>query len=455
MENTGMTTDTHNIQILLAQSKNDKNAAVKILKIYRDSLYKEAVLYTGDKEKAKEIVVQAFRNAYKKIEEADAETLESWLNGYVRAECIRNILPLDKPESVMYITADEVPSSRVKMPDDIEDAKRKLVKLLDFLTPSERLISVLKFRDQLDFIEIAELCDTSVENIKNTLSDAKKRIKDSNINLSAILGVVNKLYPYYSGEIIKKEAIAPRVQKQPLSEEEEFNTAVNELRAFFDTKTVPLTRISDNSIDDNEDPESEEIEKTFEMRTIKQISENNVNDTASSAKMIMAAAMSADPDDVISEREYNPRSYWMKRIIIGAVIAVLAIGIGVVFVMIQSSNKVNNKQAETEPMETVTAEPEESAEPEETNEPIQTEEPTPEPEPEDDGSIGSVTILVTDLTIRTGPGVNYEQSGITAPDETYTVYETAEADGYIWYRVGENQWIADLAGQYVTFTPKS
>ena len=49
--------------------------------------------------------------------------------------------------------------------------------------------------------------------------------------------------------------------------------------------------------------------------------------------------------------------------------------------------------------------------------------------------------------------VHYEYDGIEY-DATYDVYEIAEADGYTWYKVAEDQWVADYLGQYVTYTPK-
>ena len=68
--------------------------------------------------------------------------------------------------------------------------------------------------------------------------------------------------------------------------------------------------------------------------------------------------------------------------------------------------------------------------------------------------IGSAYIIVTDLNIRKGPGVGYEINGMAELEKNYDVLEIAEADGYTWYKVGDEQWIPDLAGQYVTYTSK-
>ena len=161
----------------------------------------------------------------------------------------------------------------------------------------------------------------------------------------------------------------------------------------------------------------------------------------------MAAAMEADSDDKELSREYNPKEYWLKWIISIVLLAILAVGIGVAFAIIRTDRKQT-----PEPVKTAVTETPEV--PEETPEPTPTPEPTEEPVP-DDGSIGTAEILVTDLMMRKGPGVTYEQNGMGEPQKTYTVYETAEADGYTWYRVGEDQWVPDLQSQFVTYTPKS
>ena len=85
--------------------------------------------------------------------------------------------------------------------------------------------------------------------------------------------------------------------------------------------------------------------------------------------------------------------------------------------------------------------------------PAPTPTPTPEPTPEGEPVIGQATINVTDLTIRNGAGVSFEYVDLAEPDTTYDVYETAEADGYTWYRIGENQWVPS-DGTWIAYTPK-
>ncbi|MDO4413653.1 MAG: sigma-70 family RNA polymerase sigma factor [Erysipelotrichaceae bacterium] len=438
-------TDNREIQALMQSAINDKNDAVKLLKYFRLSMLSEAELYFSDGNDAKDAVIQAFKNAYPYFSETDASHLKDWLNQYVQNECIHRILPLTASSAPAYTDSDEIPAKVKGIPEDPEKIKKLLRSVLGYLNPAERAVCVLKYRDQLSVEQIAEKCESNAETVRSILSEAKQKLKDNNANTGAIYAMINRLYPFYEE---KEETIQPFVLErtsQLSDEEEEFKTSVHELRLFFEGRAASKNNIADSDIDD-EDMSPEDIEKTFEMKAIRSLGKNEVDDTASSAKMIMAAAMAAESDKKVSEREYNPREYWLKRIIVIVLFAILAVGIGVAYAIIRTNH--------TEKPEPVNTTETETPAPEETTETTASPEPTEETVPED-ASIGTAFILVTDLTMRKGPGVIYEQNGMAEPLQTYTVYEVTEADGYTWYRVGDEQWVPDLQSQFVTYTPKS
>ena len=66
-------------------------------------------------------------------------------------------------------------------------------------------------------------------------------------------------------------------------------------------------------------------------------------------------------------------------------------------------------------------------------------------------AIGTVTVKVEGLRIRSEPGTWSEPAGTVAAGETRTVYETAEGQGYTWYRIGSRQWIADKGGDWLEY----
>ena len=75
--------------------------------------------------------------------------------------------------------------------------------------------------------------------------------------------------------------------------------------------------------------------------------------------------------------------------------------------------------------------------------------PTPEPTPvitpnvERDETRDQIEVLegITDLRIRTTPGLNGEVIGHANPG-FYNYLEVVDADGYMWYRISDNNWIA-------------
>lgn len=75
--------------------------------------------------------------------------------------------------------------------------------------------------------------------------------------------------------------------------------------------------------------------------------------------------------------------------------------------------------------------------------------PAPEPTPvitpnvERDEYKDQIEVLegITELRIRTAPSLNAEAIGHANPG-FYNYLETAEADGYTWYRISDSNWIA-------------
>ena len=73
--------------------------------------------------------------------------------------------------------------------------------------------------------------------------------------------------------------------------------------------------------------------------------------------------------------------------------------------------------------------------------------PAPEPSPvitpnvERDEYKNQIEVLVEKLRIRTSPGLDGEVIGYANPG-FYNYLETVEKDGYVWYRIADNNWIA-------------
>ena len=67
---------------------------------------------------------------------------------------------------------------------------------------------------------------------------------------------------------------------------------------------------------------------------------------------------------------------------------------------------------------------------------------SPEGNPAGEPQTMRVIVLVDNLNIRTGAGLSAAVVSKAENGKTYTAYETKQTQGYTWYRIGDNQWIA-------------
>lgn len=69
----------------------------------------------------------------------------------------------------------------------------------------------------------------------------------------------------------------------------------------------------------------------------------------------------------------------------------------------------------------------------------------------DSGELGTLTVDIDAITIRSEPSVSAEELGTVYAGESYSVYGTHDADGYTWYEIDQSgQWIAS-DGSWVTY----
>ncbi|MBQ2583958.1 MAG: hypothetical protein II568_02160, partial [Erysipelotrichaceae bacterium] len=67
--------------------------------------------------------------------------------------------------------------------------------------------------------------------------------------------------------------------------------------------------------------------------------------------------------------------------------------------------------------------------------------------------IGRARVVTTNLNIRSSYSKNSRLMGQTNEPASYDVYEIVQNEGYIWYRIDADKWIAN-DGTWVVFTSK-
>ena len=68
-------------------------------------------------------------------------------------------------------------------------------------------------------------------------------------------------------------------------------------------------------------------------------------------------------------------------------------------------------------------------------------------------AIGTAEVLVSDLTIRTGPSTDQPQAGNACMGSVYPIFEEKTTDNLTWYRINKDMWIAD-DGTWLNVTKK-
>lgn len=67
-------------------------------------------------------------------------------------------------------------------------------------------------------------------------------------------------------------------------------------------------------------------------------------------------------------------------------------------------------------------------------------------------AIGTATVNVDLLNIRSSASTSASSVGYAEYGKSYSVLSQTVNGGYTWYQIGENQWIADVSGKWVTYT---
>ena len=149
------------------------------------------------------------------------------------------------------------------------------------------------------------------------------------------------------------------------------------------------------------------------------------------------------------EEEDEDKGYLVKRVLLLIVLAIVLVGLGLFAVF---SNKKDEEHlaeqrqqqiAEQTPEPTATPTPTPSATPVPSSTPAPTS--TPEPAPQ-----YGTAVINAELIKRDQPSVNGAAVGSAYAGESYQVINMQEAEGYTWYQLSDNTWVAS-EGTWVTY----
>ncbi|MBL4905384.1 MAG: RNA polymerase sigma factor [Flavobacteriaceae bacterium] len=168
----------HINQLLSRCKKSDKNAQMQIYKDYYRAMYNTAFRILKDEFEAEDIMQEAFLTAFTKLDMFKGEvTFGAWLKKIV---VNKSLTQLKKNNKYREVKMEVLSSHNEPAEDSINYAELKASKVLNTmnsLKDNYRIILTLNLIDGYDYEEIGEILGYSNENVRTTISRAKKKLK--------------------------------------------------------------------------------------------------------------------------------------------------------------------------------------------------------------------------------------------------------------------------------------
>ncbi|NLT03977.1 MAG: sigma-70 family RNA polymerase sigma factor [Bacteroidales bacterium] len=171
---------------LLEQSRQGDAAAFSaLIKPYQQPLFRVAFRLLGNTEEAKDAVQETLLKVWQKLDSFDPDrSFEAWLFAVISHHCY------DVLQSLRYrlrkVSLDKVITRGTgTTPEDAyvnKELAAELNRLLDKLSPKQRLVFVLKEIEQLDTVQLTTMTGLTGDQIKSNLCQAKKKLRNHLMN---------------------------------------------------------------------------------------------------------------------------------------------------------------------------------------------------------------------------------------------------------------------------------
>lgn len=182
---------THINQLIERCRKNDNSAQMQVYQSYYKAMYNTSYRILKDEFEAEDLIQEAFLTAFMKLDSFKGEvTFGAWLK---RIVINKSLTQLKKVTRYDEVRMDVIPSYEV---EDIEidysslEVKR-VINCLQSLKDNYRIVLTLNLIEGYDYDEIAQILNYTNENVRTTVSRAKKKLKQvlaANTNKTQVYG---------------------------------------------------------------------------------------------------------------------------------------------------------------------------------------------------------------------------------------------------------------------------
>ncbi len=184
------TSDLHINQLIERCKKNDASAQMHVYKLYYKAMYNSAYRILKDEFEAEDIMQEAFLTAFTKLNSFKGKvTFGAWLK---RIVINKSLTQLKKNSRYQEVKMEITLNDRTEISDvnyETSDVK-KILKGIDSLKDSYRVILTLSLIEGYDNEEITKILNYSPENVRTTIYRAKKKLKEMLSNVINRINVV-------------------------------------------------------------------------------------------------------------------------------------------------------------------------------------------------------------------------------------------------------------------------
>jgi RNA polymerase sigma factor (sigma-70 family) len=171
------TNQPHITNLVERCKKFDKNAQIQLYKAYYRAMYNTAHRILKDNFEAEDIMQEAFLTAFTKLESYKGEVaFGAWLK---RIVINKSLTQLKKNNRYQEVKMDVIPNDEIE--DEVIDCKglnpKNVLNTLQNLKENYRVVLTLNLIEGYDYEEIAQILNYTNENVRTTISRAKKKLK--------------------------------------------------------------------------------------------------------------------------------------------------------------------------------------------------------------------------------------------------------------------------------------
>ena len=196
-------------------------------------------------------------------------------------------------------------------------------------------------------------------------------------------------------------------------------------------------------------PTLEETEERKEYSSDEPAYLKSIDDHTKTLKLdAVEVTMQPEKKNDVVEEEDEDKGYLVRRIVVLVILALILVGLGLFAVLSnrQDEEHLAEQRQQQIAEETPTPEPK----PTPTPTPSATPTPTPVAETPEPAPQYGTAVINAELIKRDQPSVNGTAVGSAYAGESYQVINIQESEGYTWYQLSDNTWVAS-EGTWVTY----